>query len=58
MLMTKLADLMEQNKELLATIDAWDNGKHDHAEHVLQRHALMFDAQRQNIRRGAQQRSP
>lgn len=26
MLMTKLADLMEQNKELLATIDAWDNG--------------------------------
>ena len=27
MLMTKLADLMEQNKELLATIDAWDNGK-------------------------------
>jgi aldehyde dehydrogenase (NAD+) len=26
MLMMKLADLMEQNKELLATIDAWDNG--------------------------------
>lgn len=26
-LMMKLADLMEQNKELLATIDAWDNGK-------------------------------
>lgn len=26
-LMTKLADLMEENKELLATIDAWDNGK-------------------------------
>lgn len=26
-LMTKLADLMEQNHELLATIDAWDNGK-------------------------------
>lgn len=25
-LMTKLADLMEQNHELLATIDAWDNG--------------------------------
>lgn len=25
--MMKLADLMEQNKELLATIDAWDNGK-------------------------------
>lgn len=24
--MMKLADLMEQNKELLATIDAWDNG--------------------------------
>ena len=28
-LMVKLADLMEQNHELLATIDAWDNGKHD-----------------------------
>lgn len=27
MLMTKLADLMEKNKELLATIDAWDNGE-------------------------------
>lgn len=27
-IMNKLADLMEQNKELLATIDAWDNGKH------------------------------
>ncbi|KAK0385496.1 hypothetical protein NLU13_6676 [Sarocladium strictum] len=26
-LMTRLADLMESNKELLATIDAWDNGK-------------------------------
>ncbi|KAF3038425.1 hypothetical protein E8E11_003060 [Didymella keratinophila] len=26
-LMTKLADLMEQNHELLATVDAWDNGK-------------------------------
>ncbi|KND88278.1 putative aldehyde dehydrogenase-like protein [Tolypocladium ophioglossoides CBS 100239] len=26
-LMTKLADLMESKKELLATIDAWDNGK-------------------------------
>ncbi|KAF3761251.1 aldehyde dehydrogenase [Cryphonectria parasitica EP155] len=26
-LMAKLADLMEQNKELLATIDTWDNGK-------------------------------
>ena len=25
--MTKLADLMEAKKELLATIDAWDNGK-------------------------------
>lgn len=25
--MTKLADLMESNKELLATIDAWDNGE-------------------------------
>lgn len=27
--MLKLADLMEQNKELLATIDAWDNGTCD-----------------------------
>lgn len=26
-LMVKLADLMEQNHELLATIDAWDNGE-------------------------------
>ncbi|KAI0521965.1 aldehyde dehydrogenase [Xylaria bambusicola] len=26
-LMWKLADLMEQNRELFATIDAWDNGK-------------------------------
>ncbi|KAG9559209.1 aldehyde dehydrogenase, partial [Aureobasidium melanogenum] len=26
-LMNKLADLMEKNTELLATIDAWDNGK-------------------------------
>ncbi|KAF6835291.1 aldehyde dehydrogenase C922.07c-like protein 1 [Colletotrichum plurivorum] len=26
-LMYKFADLIEQNKELLATIDAWDNGK-------------------------------
>lgn len=25
-LMGRLADLMEQNKELFATIDAWDNG--------------------------------
>lgn len=25
-LMSKLADLIEQNKELFATIDAWDNG--------------------------------
>lgn len=27
-LMVKLADLMEQNHELLATIDAWDNGQY------------------------------
>lgn len=27
MLMSRLADLLEQNKELLATIDAWDNGR-------------------------------
>lgn len=26
-LMAKLADLMEENKTLLATIDAWDNGE-------------------------------
>lgn len=26
-LMARLADLLEQNRELLATIDAWDNGK-------------------------------
>jgi aldehyde dehydrogenase (NAD(P)+) len=25
-LMARLADLMEENKELFATIDAWDNG--------------------------------
>ena len=28
MLMTKLADLMDQNKELLATIAAWGTGAH------------------------------
>lgn len=27
MLMGRLADLIEQNKELFATIDAWDNGE-------------------------------
>lgn len=27
-LMSKLADLIEQEKELLATIDAWDNGEY------------------------------
>lgn len=26
-LMSRLADLMEEKKELLATIDAWDNGE-------------------------------
>lgn len=25
--MAKLADLIEKNQELLASIDAWDNGK-------------------------------
>ena len=25
--MNKLADLIEANKEILATIEAWDNGK-------------------------------
>ncbi|KAL3478879.1 aldehyde dehydrogenase domain-containing protein [Aspergillus californicus] len=29
-LMARLADLMEKNKELFATIDAWDNGKPYH----------------------------
>ncbi|KAJ5176181.1 uncharacterized protein N7482_002058 [Penicillium canariense] len=29
-LMARLADLMEQNKVLLASIDAWDNGKPYH----------------------------
>ncbi|KAL4876738.1 aldehyde dehydrogenase domain-containing protein [Aspergillus karnatakaensis] len=29
-LMSRLADLMEKNKELFATIDAWDNGKPYH----------------------------
>lgn len=27
MLMAKLANLMEEHKEILATIDAWDNGR-------------------------------
>lgn len=26
--MSRLADLIEENQELLATIDAWDNGAH------------------------------
>jgi acyl-CoA reductase-like NAD-dependent aldehyde dehydrogenase len=26
--MGKLADLIEANKEVLASIEAWDNGKH------------------------------
>ena len=33
-LMVKLADLMEQNHELLATIDAWDNGKESNITRV------------------------
>ena len=28
--MFRLADLMEQKKELFATIDAWDNGEQTH----------------------------
>lgn len=28
--MSRLADLIEQNKELFASIDAWDNGKPYH----------------------------
>jgi len=27
-LLSKLADLIEENRELFATIDAWDNGEH------------------------------
>lgn len=27
-MMARLADLIEENKELFATIDAWDNGMH------------------------------
>lgn len=27
--MNRLADLMEKNNELLATIDTWDNGVYD-----------------------------
>jgi aldehyde dehydrogenase (NAD(P)+) len=27
-LMGRLADLMEENRQLLASIDAWDNGIH------------------------------
>lgn len=27
--MNRLADLMEKNNELLATIDTWDNGEYD-----------------------------
>ncbi|KAL1606852.1 mitochondrial aldehyde dehydrogenase [Paraconiothyrium brasiliense] len=34
-LMAKLADLIEENKELLATIDAWDNGKHKTPMYIL-----------------------
>ena len=35
-LMAKLADLLEERKELFATIDAWDNGENVH--HMLVRH--------------------
>lgn len=28
-LLYKLADLIEENREVFATIDAWDNGKSD-----------------------------
>lgn len=31
-MMARLADLMEQNRELLASIDAWDNGMPGHSE--------------------------
>jgi aldehyde dehydrogenase (NAD+) len=34
-LMSRLADLMEENKELLATIDAWDNGMPPRVPHVI-----------------------
>ena len=39
-LMSKLADLMEENKELFATIDAWDNGKHDFPSSIFARKAV------------------
>jgi aldehyde dehydrogenase (NAD+) len=48
-LMTKLADLMEQNRELLATIDAWDNGKQ--ACENIKDHT---DSGRQALQRGIQ----
>lgn len=42
-LMAKLADLMESEQELLATIDAWDNGKHlNHSLAPLLRSGLLL----------------
>ena len=48
-LMVKLADLMEQNHELLATIDAWDNGMF-----VFQFCGAHTDSTRQAIHRSIQ----
>lgn len=39
-LMARLADLIEQNRELLASIDAWDNGTFALAIHVLRRSGI------------------
>jgi aldehyde dehydrogenase (NAD+) len=50
-LMFKLADLMEQNHELLATIDAWDNGKCAPTDILDQ-----TDAYRQAVQRSIQRR--
>lgn len=36
--MSRLADLIEQNKELLATIDAWDNGRFIQNENLSSTH--------------------
>lgn len=41
-LMGKLADLIEANKEILAAVDSWDNGMHDTRPQVfmLKQHLL------------------
>lgn len=52
-LMLKLADLVEQHKETLATIETWDNGreprivlKGDHHVLILSRQAILSFAER------------